>query len=334
MSGQLWQVPAEGGYLWSANLSSKLRMSLRPMTKFRQFRQLHDANENRSSMMHSGEQFSWNVYKKLRRQGRRLTETQTMPETGSEIVQHSLTVYEAGQGVPYTGKLEALAEHKIQGIIDQNLRYDAACYFDIEVFLQFKETPLRAAPTGGNSTTSVTVSENGTTGVTNNVALGTGHVKAIVDYMKERNIPPYFEDGSYACISNVSTYRGLKNSLETLHQYTESGISRIMYGEIGRYEDVRFIEQNQIPKGGAVDSTTYDPWEHTADEWDNGLSSWAMFFGAETVSEATVLSEQIRAKIPGDYGRSKGIAWYYLGGFALTHPDADNARVVMWDSAA
>jgi hypothetical protein len=29
---------------------------------------------------------------------------------------------------------------------------------------------------------------NGTSSVTNNVALGTGHVKAIVDTMKERNI--------------------------------------------------------------------------------------------------------------------------------------------------
>jgi hypothetical protein len=27
--------------------------------------------------------------------------------------------------------------------------------------------------------------------VTNNVALGTGHIKAIVDTMKERNIPQY-----------------------------------------------------------------------------------------------------------------------------------------------
>ena len=56
--------------------------------------------------------------------------------------------------------------------------------------------------------------------------------------------------------------------------------------------------------------------------------------GGDTVTEAIVLPEEIRGKIPGDYGRSRGIAWYYLGGFGLVHPDAANARVLMWDSAA
>lgn len=332
MAGQIWEVPAEGGYLWSPNLSKTLRMSLRPMTKFRQFRQPY--NGQKRGMLHQGETFNWNVHKKLNRQGRRLSESQPMPESGFEIVQNSLTVYEAGNSVPYTGKLQALSLYEIEGLIDKNLKYDAAVYFDIEVFEQFKATPLRAAPTSGNSTTSVTFTTNSATATTNNVALGTGHVKAIVDYMKERNIPPYFDEGAYACISHPSTYRPFKNTLETLNQYTESGIQRIMYGEIGRYEDVRFVEQNNIPKGGANDSTTFDPYTQTADAWDNGLSSWAFFFGGDTVAEAVVLSEQIRAKIPGDYGRSKGIAWYYLGGFGITHPDADNARIVMWDSAA
>jgi len=56
--------------------------------------------------------------------------------------------------------------------------------------------------------------------------------------------------------------------------------------------------------------------------------------GGDTVTEAVCIPEEVRAKIPGDYGRSKGIAWYYLGGFGLGHPDAVNSRIVKWDSAA
>jgi hypothetical protein len=138
----------------------------------------------------------------------------------------------------------------------------------------------------------------------------------------------------YVSISHPSSYRGLKNSLETLHQYTETGMAHIFNGEIGRYESFRFIEQTFIPKGGAADSTTFDPWSGVADIWNGGLSSWAFFLGADTVTEAICVPEEVRAKIPGDYGRSKGIAWYYLGGFGLVHPDALNARVVMWDSNA
>ena len=80
-------------------------------------------------------------------------------------------------------------------------------------------------------------------------------------------------------VSHPSTFRSLKNSLETIHQYTETGVAHIFNGEIGRYETTRYIEQSFIPKGGAADSTTYDPWGNVAEAWDNGLSSWAFIMG-------------------------------------------------------
>jgi hypothetical protein len=41
----------------------------------------------------------------------------------------------------------------------------------------------------------------------------------------------------------------------------------------------------------------------------------------------------MRGKIPSDYGRSKGIAWYGLLGFGLAQFQASQARIVKWDSA-
>lgn len=108
----------------------------------------------------------------------------------------------------------------------------------------------------------------------------------------------------------------------------------IMRGEIGRYEDFRLVEQNSIPKGGAVNSLTFDPINNVADPWDNLKSSWAFFFGADTVTEAVCIPEEIRAKLPGDFGRSRGVAWYYLGGFGMIHTDVTNSRVIKWESAA
>ena len=68
--------------------------------------------------------------------------------------------------------------------------------------------------------------------------------------------------------------------------------------------------------------------------WTNGLSDWIFFFGEDTVAEALVVPEEMRGKIPTDYGRAKGIAWYYLGGFALTQTQALQARIIQWGSAA
>ena len=332
MTGQVWAVAAEGGYLYADELSDYLRMTQQPYTKFRQ---LCDAEDGTNKGLHRGDTYRWNVYSNLGTQGRRLAENQTMPESGFTISQKSLTIYEAGNSVPYTGKLEALGKHDVEKIIDKTLRDDARKYFDIEAYLQFASTPLRAAPTSGTSTTAVTLTTNSATATTNNVALRTGHTKAIVDIMKERNIPAYpGTGGDYLAISHPTTYRTYKNDLEAVKVYTETGLGHIFDGEIGRYEGVRHIEQTFIPKGGANDSLTFDPYTSTADEWNNALSSWAFFMGGDTVTEAVVIPEEIRAKIPGDFGRSKAIAWYYLGGFGIVHNDAANAKIIKWDSAA
>lgn len=330
MPVQSWSVAADGGYLYSDELSTYLRVQVQPLCKFRQF---CDAEDGTQKQLNKGDTFVWDKIGNVARQGRRLAETLPMPETNVSVSQGSLTLVEWGNSIPFTSKLDALAQIKIQNVIDKSMKHDARKAFDIEAFLQFKTTPLRVAPTSGASTTAVTLTTNSATATTNSVEFGTGHVKAIGDAMSERNIPP-FDGDSYYGISHRTTWRTFKNSLEDIHKYTPEGLQMIRFGEIGRYEDFRFIEQNNLPKGGANDSTTFDAWENTADAWDNAKSSWAFFFGADTVTEAIVIPEEIRAKIPSDYGRSKGIGWYALGGFGIIHTDATNARIVMWDSAA
>ena len=55
-------------------------------------------------------------------------------------------------------------------------------------------------------------------------------------------------------------------------------------------------------------------------------------YGADTVAEGVVVPEEMRGKIPSDYGRSRGVAWYYLGGFGIVHTQAAQSRIVKWDS--
>lgn len=328
MAGQLWAVDADGGYAYSDELSDVLRTQVQPLTKFRQ---LCDADDASEKGLGRGDNYNWNVYSKISNQGGRLSETEQMPESGFTISQRSLTVYEFGNSVPYTGKLQMLAKHQIISIIDRTLKDDCRKAMDIEAWQQFDSTPLRASVTTG--TTSITLDTDGTATDTNNVAFGTGHAKAIVDTMKERNIPAFRAD-DYVAIGRPSAFRNFKNSLEAIHQYTETGLGMIFSGEIGRYESTRYIEQTFIPSGGAEDSTTFSPSTETGDAWNNAKSDWIFFMGNDTVMEASVVMEEIRAKLPGDYGRSKGIAWYAITGFGLVHTDATNARIVKWDSAA
>ena len=73
-----------------------------------------------------------------------------------------------------------------------------------------------------------------------------------------------------------------------------------MNGEIGRYENVRFVEQTCIPAGGAADTTTFDPFSDTADAWNSAGTTgadWVFVFGEDTICEAMHTPEEIRAKI-------------------------------------
>ena len=79
------------------------------------------------------------------------------------------------------------------------------------------------------------------------------------------------------------------------HEQNAGNAAAIAAGEIGRYENTRFVEQSFVAKGGANDSTTYDPYAGTADAWNNGLSSWGFLLGGDTVTEAIALPEEVRA---------------------------------------
>ena len=336
MSGQVWLTNSLGGYMYSDKLSRELRMAVQPSVKFRQFCDGKDATKARNpdgNMLGKGDTFHWNIFSDISDQGGTLVETTTMPESNFTMQQGTLTVTEYGNSVPYTGKLDDLSEQPVREIIHKVLKNDAKKAFDIDSHAQFNTALLRVVAESGTATDAIVLTTNGTATETNNVKMGKGHVKAVVDMMKERDIPPYIAD-DYISIAFPSTFRPLKDELENIHQYTEQGFTLIHNGEIGRYENTRFVEQTNIPKGGAADSTAWNPVTKTEDPWDNGLSDWAFFFGDDTVAEGIVIPEEMRGKIPSDYGRSKGIAWYGLLGYGRTHLDATQQRIVKWDSAS
>jgi N4-gp56 family major capsid protein len=323
MAGQVWAVNSLGGFMYSRQLSNVLRSAVQPLVKFRQFADVHDISQQGKK---KGDLFTWDVFSDVATPGVVLTETNTMPETNFTIVQGTLTITEAGNSIPYSGKLDNLSKFPVEDVIKKVLKNDCVKWLDRSAWSQFNQTLLRVVPTAGTNTSAVTLTTNGTATLTNNVALNNSHVKSIVDLMKERNVPAYIADDYYS-LAWPTTLRTLKNNLEVIHQYSDTGFALIMNGEIGRYENVRFIEQTNVAKGTGTDGIT-------TTAWSNGASDWCFFFGNDTVAEAIAVPEEMRGKIPTDYGRSKGIAWYYLGGFGIVHTLATNARIVKWDSAA
>jgi hypothetical protein len=182
---------------------------------------------------------------------------------------------------------------------------------------QFNADPAAHRADGGTNTSAVTLTTNGTATLTNNIALGKEHIKVIVDTMKERNIPPYVND-DYVCLAHPTTLRKVKNDLETIHQYVETGLRMIMNGEDRplRVDALRRADQHREGSGPTRSRT--------------GRTS-----SAKTRSRK---ASRFPRKCAGRSRRTtavrKGVAWYYLGGFGIVHTVAANARILKWDSQA
>ena len=315
MPGQVWAENTAGGYMYSGELSSVLRNALQPQTRFLQH---CDAQDFIDKGLHVGEDFQWNNYSDVGTQGGELDETQRMPETNFTIKQNRGTVKEFGNSVAFTGKLDDFSAQPLKALINKALKNDSVKTFEAQAHAQFALSPLTVTPASGSSATAITLETTGTPTATNNVAMNNVHVKLIADQMKERNIPTY-SDGKYRCIGRPSTFRGFKDTLEPIAQHTSEGYGEILRGAIGySYDGISFYDQTTIANQA----------------WTNGLSDEAFFIGEDTVIEAIVCPPEIRGKLPGDYGRDRGVAWYALEGFAISNPDAADARIVRWASAA
>ena len=295
MAGQIWAVNSLGGFFYAQNLSKELREALQPMERFRQFCDVKNA-----AGKNKGETFTWDIVSDVSTAGAALVETNTIPETQFTITQATLTITEAGNSVPYSGKLEALSQFAVRQPVMNALRNDANKFLDRRAAIQFNNALVRYV---GTSATGSATTVNGTATATNTSALNTTHIKAICDIMKERNIPAYVGD-DYMALAWPSTYRSLKNSLETLHTYTETGLKMIFNREIGRYENFRYVEQTNVAKGISTDGGV------TGTAWTGANSDWCYFFGEDTVAEGLAVPLEMRAKIPTDFGRSKGCLLY------------------------
>lgn len=216
----------------------------------------------------------WNIYSDITTQGATVLETNTVPESNFTITQGTLTIGEYANSVPYSSKLDNLSAHPVREIINKVLKNDALKAFDNAAYAQFDATKLLVVATATLVTTFYT---NGTCTATNSYGLEKEAFADMIDWMKERNIPAYSGD-DYMAIAHPSTFRDLKASLEGVFQYTVPGFTRIVNGEIGKYENCRFVEQTHIAK----------------EAWSILKSNQLHVFGGDTVAEAIAVPEEVR----------------------------------------
>jgi hypothetical protein len=204
-----------------------------------------------------------------------------------------------------------LSSYDLENPIQRKLREQMRLVLDTKVATAFKTALIKYVPltTTTNAITTNGV-PNGTPAASN---LNFFHVEEIRDYLFDTLQTPPLENGDYLGIFRTFGIRGLKRDAkwEEWHKYTDPQAK--FNGEVGRIEGIRFIESNHA----------------------NALRKFTalgegFIFGDEGVAMAEALTPELRAAIPGDFGRSRAVAWYAILEFGLIWDTANpgEAKVV------
>ena len=304
MSQQVWSVSSLGGYLSNNVLSKQIRHATQPMMKFRQF-----VTAEAAAGKNRGDKVFFNKISNISTAGGTLTETSTIPKRNYTIIQSTLSVNEYGNAVPWTLKVQTLADVQVPDLVKTVLRNDMAKVLDSAAAAEFKTADYKAIVT---NTATTAFDSDGTITATSSGAMSDKNVRDVIDRMKTLNIPRY--DGSnYCCIASTNSIRGLYDFFAA--QVAQTTAKPLYTGEIGQYYGCRFIEETNVLKNTLG---------------SGGVDGEAVFFGADAVREAIVIPEDIRIDLPKDFGRDQAIAWYYLGGFKITwdHSTDGESRII------
>ncbi len=310
-----WTYDAPSGTYKNHELSSKLRFAAIAQTKFMQFVRPEPGYGKKK-----GESITITRVANIDvPTDGRLVENNRIPEDEMTLSTAAITVSEWGRSVPYSSLAEDLGMFNIENMIQKKLRDQMALTLDNAAADVFTSGLVKAIP---NGVSSLVFDTDGTASTTATVNINMYHVEQIRDYMYSTLLMEPYEGDDYMCLCSTKFKRGLMSdpAWETWHKYTDPQAK--YNGEIGRIENIRFIETNNTSAlSGSLGS--------------GSVLGEAVVFGADAVAMAVAADPELRAAIPQDYGRQKGVAWYGILEFGLVwnSASAGECRIVHVTSA-
>lgn len=136
------------------------------------------------------------------------------------------------------------------------------------------------------------------------------------------NKAPKFDMESYVCFVHPHQARHLRSDSAWINVQNYASPDNMLSGEIGRIEDVRFIQTTMVP---LVKQSTQDIWADNEDTTDNTVIAAnsatdvyrSVIVGQNAVGLAIGLPVEMRDNGVEDYGRFHSLAYYGIWGAGL-----------------
>lgn len=242
-----------------------------------------------------------------------LIEGVRIPEDEFSISTASITVKELGRSVPYTSLSMDLSTFDLENPIQRKLRDQMRMTLDTMAANAFQRASVKYVPTGA-ATNNITF--NGVPGAQATANMNIFHVEEARDLLFDTLYAPGVNGGDYIGIFRTRGIRGIMRdpAWADWHKYTDPTAK--YNGEVGRIEGVRFIETNHAQALQNVGAAS--------------ILGEGVIFGDDAVAMAEALTPELRAAIPGDFGRAKAVAWYGILEFEIiwNTGNAGEAKVV------
>lgn len=296
--------------------SREISFKAMPIMRFLQF-----ARQKTELGTQPGLSIQMMTYNNLKRGGA-LVEGDRMKPQGLSSTMKSITVGERGNAVSVSELALKTSFTDIMADATTLLSRDVALTLDIEL----RDTLLNGVTNtiyGRAGKTAPKVSARKDMDESNNLSVAT--IKDAVEILATVNAPK-FEGSYYVAFVHPHQSRELRDDAAWLEASKYGAPEQLFTGEIGRIDDVRFIETTLMPNGVAsVDDPAHDS-ELVTGAGPTGLENQvdvykAVIFGEDTYGYAVGLPVELRDNGVTDFGREHGLAWYAIWGCGVLHEE-------------
>lgn len=246
----------------------------------------------------------------------RINEADRLPSGRPAIQTKDVSVSHWGFKIPVTEFEEHLTHFNIMDPFQSALRDQISLTMDVMVATAAKLTPIKYIP----QVSGTPLDTDGTPTATSDRNLNVGDLRTIHDYLSGTLKCPPFANGKYVGILSTRAARGIKNDPEYKDWQAPSTSAPLMDGQLRDVENFTLIETNNTSAlADLVGSST--------------TTGEAVFFGADALGLAQVMSPEIRMGVPEELGTYREVGWVGTLEAFLTWEVAANARVIHVASA-
>jgi len=295
--------------------SQEIRFASQPLLRYDQF-----AEKKEEIGRIPGNAIQFLKYSDLTRGGT-LTEGTAMTKRSLGTSTVSITLSEYGNAVQISEHLRVVSFDDMMSSMSRVLGHDAAVVLD----------DAHATTVEGTSNVLYANGKTARADITAVDYFDTDLVKEAVVNLATNKAPKY-NGNSYICFIHPKQGRRVRDDGAWQNASNYGAPDQLFLGEIGRYEDVTFIETTQVRY---VD-TTGNIFDDRGDTTSNAATYssatnvyLSTIFGDNAWGQGIGLSIELRDDGVEDFGRNHSLAWYAIWGFARI----ENGHIYRLESA-